>query len=30
MIDNYIGNEVLTVVTMENIVFWDVTPRGSC
>jgi hypothetical protein len=22
--------EVFTTVTMKNVVFWDVTPRGSC
>jgi hypothetical protein len=26
----YVRFEVLTAVTMKNVVFWDVTPCGSC
>jgi hypothetical protein len=26
----YVRFEVFTAVTMKNVVFWDVTSRGSC
>jgi hypothetical protein len=29
-IDSYIRFEIFTAVTMKNIVFWDITPCGSC